>query len=566
MHRIVKAHLESFVKSFGIENLEEDVQFELFCNKAVLSSRISMDFEIDDVTSGAGDDGMDGVAIIIDEELCISPEDAVSVFSSQRKNHDVDIVFIQSKRSESFDLGDFLKFKESIFRFIEATPYLCTDDIQKNARDIFDVIIKNVPKIRGGKPTFTARYIATGLYKKPKELELAKKSFADEIEELGYFGDISVEFIDRDELTRIWIDTYSVVNAELPLFSNAALPKINEIEEAYLAVVKARDFVDNLLVTEDGSLRNHVFVENVRAFLGIDNPVNASIAETIKDKNTASKFPVLNNGITIVSPDVKLQGNILHLENYQIVNGCQTSNVLYECRDSLDDSMMVNLKVVETLNEDVFSELVRATNSQTKVDETQFYSLRPIIKKVESYFDTYEGQDGRLYLERRERQFTGRDIPAMRIFSVHMAAKCVAAMFFRRPDLSYRYPKKMYELLAEKIFSSDSKEIVFYAACLTLYRLHLLTSNADIPQNIRKYKWHLMAVVGALIAGKEIPKNMNSKRMDIYCGKIITAMTKHDDKIKENFNKAVKIVLSIDDITDDRMKRQAILEEMLTKI
>ncbi len=28
-----------------------------------------MDFEIDDVTSGSGDDGMDGVAIIIDEEL-----------------------------------------------------------------------------------------------------------------------------------------------------------------------------------------------------------------------------------------------------------------------------------------------------------------------------------------------------------------------------------------------------------------------------------------------------------------------------------------------------------------
>ncbi|MDI5035966.1 hypothetical protein MJM43_30225, partial [Salmonella enterica subsp. enterica serovar Montevideo] len=42
--------------------------------------------------------------------------DASSIFSSQRKNHDVDIVFIQSKRSESFDLGDFLKFKASVFR------------------------------------------------------------------------------------------------------------------------------------------------------------------------------------------------------------------------------------------------------------------------------------------------------------------------------------------------------------------------------------------------------------------------------------------------------------------
>lgn len=565
MHRIVKAHLDNFVKSYGIESLEEDVQFELFCNKAILASRVSMDFEIDDVTTGPRDDGMDGVAIIIDEELCISEEDAASVFSSQRKNHDVDIVFIQSKRSEYFDLGDFLKFKESIFRFIEEQPYTAPDEIQLNARSIFDIVIKNVPKIRGGRPTLTVKYIATGIYRKPKELESARITFLKEIEELGYFCNINIEFVDRDELTKTWIDTYSVVNAELPLFSNAPLPKINGIEEAYLAVVKARDFVSNLLVTDEGSLRSHVFVENVRAFLGIDNPVNAKIAETIKDKDSSSRFPVLNNGITIVSPDVKLQGSILHLENFQIVNGCQTSNVLYECRDQLEDTMMVNLKVVETLNEDVFSELVRATNSQTKVEETQFYSLRPIIKKVEAYFDTFEGQEGRLYLERRERQFVGRDIPNVRVFPVHVAAKCVAAMYFRRPDLSYRYPKRMYELLAEKIFSDDAKEIVFYSACLTLYRLHLLASNADIPQNIRKYKWHLMAVVGALIAGKDIP-NLTSKKMDTYCTRIITEMTKHGDKIKETFQKAVDIILSIDEITDDRMKRQTILEEMLAKI
>lgn len=565
MHRIVKAHLDSFVKSYGLESNDEDVQFELFCNKAMLSSRISVDFELDDVTTGTGDDGTDGVAIIIDEELCISPEDAASVFSSQRKNHDVDLVFIQSKRSEGFDLGDFLKFKESIFRFVDEEPYSAVDDVQKNARSIFDVVIKNVPKIRGGKPTFTAKYIATGIYREPKELEGAKEIFVREVEELGYFCNVSVEFVDRDELTKTWIDTYSVVSAELPLFSNAALPKINGIDEAYLAVVKAKDFVDNLLITDEGALRNHVFVENVRAFLGIENPVNASIAETIKDKNAASRFPVLNNGITIVSPDVRLQGSILHLDNFQIVNGCQTSNVLYECKDDLDDDLMVNLKVVETSNEDVFSELVRATNSQTKVEETQFYSLRPIIKKVEAYFDTFEGHDGRLYLERRERQYIGRDIAAVRVFSVHMAAKCVSAMFFRRPDLSYRYPKRMYELLAEKIFSDETKEIVFYSACLTLYRLHLLTSNADIPQNIRKYKWHIMAVVGALIAGKDIPKP-GSKKMDAYCTKIITEMTKHGDKIKATFQKAVDIVLSVEDITDDRMKRQAILDEMLDKI
>lgn len=54
--------------------------------------------------------------------------------------------------------------------------------------------------------------------------------------------------------------------------------------------------------------------------------------------------------------------------------------------------------------------------------------------------------------------------------------------------------------------------------------------------------------------------------MEVYCNKIITEMTKHGDKIKATFQRAVDIVLSIDDITDDRMKRQAILDEMLAKI
>ncbi len=44
----------------------------------------------------------------------------------------------------------------------------------------------------------------------------------------------------------------------------------------------------------------------------------------------------------------------LHMEYFQIVNGCQTSNVLYENREILNDSIMVSLKVVETKNEDVF--------------------------------------------------------------------------------------------------------------------------------------------------------------------------------------------------------------------
>jgi hypothetical protein len=86
--------------------------------------------------------------------------------------------------------------------------------------------------------------------------------------------------------------------------------------------------VNKLLLAEDGSLRsNQVFEENIRAFLGLENPVNKSISETLKNKKGATRFPVLNNGITIVSPNVIAQGATLHLENYQIINYQWLSNI-----------------------------------------------------------------------------------------------------------------------------------------------------------------------------------------------------------------------------------------------
>jgi len=153
MHRIVKAHLDSFVKSYGLEADEEYVQFEKFVNHSVISSRFSSSYDVDDITTGDGEDGIDGVAIVIDEEIIISAEDAEKVFLSSRKNHDVDVLFIQAKRSDGFDLGDFLKFKESILRFATQTPYASADDTMQNARQIFDIIVKEVPKIRNGKPS-----------------------------------------------------------------------------------------------------------------------------------------------------------------------------------------------------------------------------------------------------------------------------------------------------------------------------------------------------------------------------------------------------------------------------
>src|SRR5262249_34139840 len=103
-------------------------------------------------------------------------------------------------------------------------------------------------------------------------------------------------------------------------------------------------------------------------------------------------------------------------------------------------------------------------------------------------FNTYEGADSRLYLERRDRQYVGQDIPATRVFSLHSASKCVAAMFCNRPELAARYPKQMYGELTDSIFADSTREIVFYAACISLYRFNLLVSNSTVPQNMKRFK------------------------------------------------------------------------------
>ena len=256
------------------------------------------------------------------------------------------------------------------------------------------------------------------------------------------------------------------------------------------------------------------------------------------------------------------------MTNYQIVNGCQTSNVLFENRAILGD-VMVNIKVVKTQLEDVFSELVRATNSQSKVEDTQFLSLRPIIKRVEQYFNTYDGAESRLYLERRDRQYVGTDIPGTRIFPLHNAAKCVAAMFCNRPELSARYPKQMYEELTEAIFGEDTREAIFYAACVTMYRFSLLVSNSTIPQNMKRFKWHMLPLVRAIVCPQTDGRQtaaLNSRRMEQQAQKIIEVMGQHGQPATDVFNTIVRICNDLGEVSSDRLKRQAILGEMLAGI
>lgn len=564
MHKIVSSHLKKFVIDQSLSGLDQSKQFEQFSNFSIVYKFYPTRFDITAITSEDDDCGIDGIAFIIDGELVTTPDEATTIFNRPKKSVIVDIVFVQSKSSEKFDRGDILKFSDGVLDFLKDSPNLPQGEFIQKSKEIFDKIIDNVSKIDSGRPNCHLFYVTTGIYSSEREIEATFKNIKESVEASGYFEKVEVLPVDRDKLVRLWSLTYSGVEAKFEVKGYTPYPEITDINEAYIAIVPAKNFIKSVLTDEDGKLRTFIFQENVRAFLGQDNPVNTMIQKTLSDENGKVRFGILNNGITIISPNVKVQSDSIYIENFQIVNGCQTSNVLYENQSMLSDETMLTVKVVEATDANVISDIVRATNNQTKIEPIQFLSLNPIIRKVEQYFQALaedSSEEIKLYFERRERQFVGQNIPDKRIFDIKECSRAVASMFLERPDLAARYPTQMLEELDNTLFNEHNKEIAFYASSLALYRITLLIGNKKLPYNFTKYKWHMLLCIKYLICGSKGPC-LTSNKIEGFCKKIIEVCKETNDENLVYFKRAEDVIKQSGVVNRDRLKTQSYSEHL----
>jgi AIPR protein len=173
-----------------------------------------------------------------------------------------------------------------------------------------------------------------------REIVAAFKALEKALRTTGFFLDVEVNPLDRDRLIDLWN------SADGPV--EATLPKAPGVDQGYVVTVRALDFVRTVLSDGQGKLRQRIFEENVRDYIGSDAEVNSEIVQSIADPVRQKRFGILNNGITLISSDVGVQGNELFLRDYQTVNGCQTSNVLFDQKEVIAPDATLMLKVVET--------------------------------------------------------------------------------------------------------------------------------------------------------------------------------------------------------------------------
>jgi len=561
VHIILKNHVSELATDLNYEGFSASRLFELFTNYCVVSKHYLGRFDPKDVTTDEDDASLDGVAIIIDGDLILTIDDAIEVFKTHKTSLSVDIVFCQAKSGEKFKKDEIANFKIGLEDYLSLDPRLPNGKLNLESIEILKIVLANLKKVRNRRPNAYIYYCTSGVYSAEREIKATFEIIERYIRETELFFAVQVRPLGRGELLKMYAEISEKNEAKLTLIDYFGMPAMPGIPQSYVAIVQANNFVSSLLSDDEGNLRQSVFEENVRSYLGNENDVNIAIENTLKNADKKSLFSVLNNGITIVAPELTLTPNTkeIHLTNYQIINGCQTSSTLFENRLLLTESVNVVVKFVESPDNEGSSDIISATNSQSDIPKEAFFGLRSKAKLVQKIFDAqnqHQQQENLIYFERRQGEFRGSTLQSTRIFDVREVARCYTAMFLDAPHNSARYVAKIFTSGADGLFREDDHELYYYASCLALYKYQVLINGKRMnAQNYLKLRWHIIQLFKWACHGKIETPRPNSNKAEAYASKIIGTLTSNDKAYIKIFEKCQKIIDSVGFPTDDALKR-----------
>ena len=540
MDRITKGYMTNFASSQEIQDTSDESRlFELFSCYCVLSREYSESFDLTDViTGGGGDGGIDGVAIIANNVLLHSSEEFDDLIEQTHFISDLKFVFVQAKTTSSFSGGEIATFGFGVQDLFKEQPGLVQNAEIREKSDIISHILNNMVCVRN-KPKCIMYYVTTGKWRNDQNVVSRIEGVRSDLAADNLFSEIVFIPVDSDYLQKLYKATIDRIQVEIDFPDRITLPEMEKINEAYLGILPAKQFL-SLVSNEDGVIKS-ILYDNIRDFQG-ENEVNREIADTLRSSD-ADKFIVLNNGITIICKELRnLVRNRFLLGDYQIVNGCQTSHVLYNCRNLITDSVFVSVKIISTSDEDTVNRIVKATNRQTEVTNEQLMALNDFHKKLEAYYSTYSGSQ-RLYYERRSKQYSNTsEIEKVRIITIPTQIKSFASMFLDKPHLASRYYGQLVKD-SEGIFSSDHLPIAYYISAYSLYKIEYLIRNKQIDQSFNRYRFHILMLLKYLVLNGAPQPQLNSNKMESLCHSIQEILNNNETQT-EYINRACRIIAS----------------------
>jgi hypothetical protein len=561
--RIIEGLLKDFALEYQLDEKDDADLFEHFVNYCVISRVESESFDLNTVrVAGGGDTGIDGIAIIVNDHIVKSIED-VDYFRKILNRLEVQFIFIQSKTSDKFDMGEIGNFLFGVREFFNGDPRIKRNARITSMRNIKDYIYTQTKYIIEEPPVCHLYYATTGKWENDQNITGRVDVELKYLKDTGLFGDVLFRALDAEAIKNIYRSLKNLIAKEINFERHTIIPVIENVQEAYIGILPCKEYV-KFISDSEGALQKSLFYDNVRDFQG-NNPVNSEIAETAKSPQQNDRFVLFNNGITIVAKSLHKIGSTFRLKDYQIVNGCQTSHILYQNQNYLNDRMYLPIKLIVTENTEVTNAIIKATNRQTAVTLEAFESLSKFHKALEDFYNSFEKEkEKRLFYERRSKQYDGQPIPRHLIFSVAGQIYTVLSFFFNEPHSTHRYYGELWKAYKSRIFQEDHSPYPYYTSAFAMHILEEYFSRRVVDPVIKQYKYHLIMLMRVLIAGADFPQ-FNSRKINSYCQKLLETLWNRQ-KSYAIVEKAIEVLsktLQESEYGDESERRRAFTDDLL---
>jgi AIPR protein len=522
MAEVVEALARKFGEDHDLVGTNPNKLFEIFTAYCV-TSQYNRDFDPEDLHAGESRDlSIDGYAIIINDSVYTNAADVEHAVARAPQLR-VQFVLVQAKRSRKFE-GRVFNSMVTDVRHVFSNEELRFPAGPKasNLRACITAIYRDAGKFAAAKaPRLSVWYASLGTFREGNHRARIEAAAAD-LRKTRNFEVVEVRAAGAHELRDLYHDAESMTSVTFSLHHRFELPEMPDVKRAVFGLLPAPVLVEKILTDEHGVRRQYLFHENMRDYLGVDGHVNTGILETLIDNRQRQQFAVLNNGITIVTRDMVIVGSELHLKDPQIVNGCQTCNVLLSERARLDPSVMVGIRIIESPHENVIDNIIRATNTQNSLSRDDLRAREDFPRHIEDFFRS-RPSERRLYFERRARQYQG--IPRTRIVSRRHLTQAYAAMWLGEPNRVTSY-QALEAAHASDLFHPNDDPLPYYTCAASLHRLAWLLARpggTGIPATYRPARFHLLYGIRLRLLGGG-PLAGSEDAIKISCDRILDVM------------------------------------------
>lgn len=564
MDVVTQSLLKEFSESQKIENESEAVRFESFVNYVVVSDIYSEEFDFNVVASGAGEFGIDGLAILVNDTL-VDDDEQLEDIIQHTPSLNVQFVFSQAKSGAKFNSGEITKFLQAVSDFFSNDNRIPQSERIVDLCKIKDRLYQNAAKFTRGLPRLSLYFATTGTWQNDRLIVGIVDGYLNQFRELHIFDAVYFNPLDAARIQKLYFQTKNAFQVTIQFPQNLPLPEIPNVREAYIGVLPTVEYL-KMITDGEGNVRRRLFFDNIRDFQG-DTAVNKSIESTLQS-DKCIEFPLRNNGVTIVARELQRVGSQFTIEDFQVVNGCQTSHVIARTARPETALTMIPVKIIATEDEEVTKQIIIASNQQNRVDQESFWALDSIHKSIEIYFESRDG-DRRLYYERRPGQFnTVPGIEKARIVTKDNLLKNFASAFHEVPNQVGRYYKDLTPLIGKEIFAPNDEVHPYYTAAYIAYRLEFMFRNRRMDPKWKPFRFQ-MAMATRLLLEKEFGLEAGKRKSQKYCN-VIDDLMADPDAAQSVFERTTEIIVKgIAELPDQEAaldRRTAKMREMRDKV